>query len=77
MLLSHVCTPSQSPNPSLFTTVSWFGNLEGELLLSPNMEFLVTRPLHDPTDEPLRSLCAAEGCQCVEMTQIPDDALWS
>ena len=37
----HVLTPA--------LTVSWFGNLEGELLLSPNMEFLVTRPLHDPT----------------------------
>eukprot|EP01043_Picozoa_sp_COSAG02_P091399 COSAG02_NODE_28126_length_595_cov_4.127016_2_plen_35_part_01 len=22
---------------------SWFGNMEGELLLSPNMEFLVTK----------------------------------
>ena len=56
---------------------SWFDAAEGEPLLSPNMEFLVTKELHDPTDEPLRSLCAAEGCQAIEMRQIPSGALWS
>lgn len=50
---------------------SWFGNMEGELLLSPNMEFLVTKELHTPTEGPLA------GCRCIEMQQIPDDTLWS
>ena len=56
---------------------SWFGAAEGELLLSPNMEFLVTKELHDPTDEPLRTLCESQGCQAIEMRQIPSNALWS
>ena len=44
---------------------------EGELLLNPNMEFLVTKELHNPTKGPLR------GCRVIEMQQIPDDTLWS
>ena len=44
---------------------------EAELLLSPNMEFVVTRELHEPTEGPL---C---GCRVIEMQQIPDDTLWS
>ena len=44
---------------------------EDELLLSPNMEFLVTKELHTPADGPLR------GRQVIEMQQIPDDTLWS
>ena len=47
---------------------SWFGSGEGELLLNPNMEFLVTK---EPTEGPLR------GCRVIEMQQIPDDTLWS
>ena len=50
---------------------SWFGNMEGELLLSPNMEFLVTKEQHKPSDGPL------QGCNVIEMQQIPDDTLWS
>ena len=50
---------------------SWFGTMEGELLLSPNMEFLVTKEQHTPADGPLR------GCNVIEMQQIPDDTLWS
>ena len=50
---------------------SWFGNMEGELLLSPNMEFLVTKEQHMPSDGPLR------GCNVIEMQQIPNDTLWS
>jgi hypothetical protein len=50
---------------------SWFGTTEGELLLNPNMEFLVTKELHTPADGPLR------GCKVIEMQQIPDDTLWS
>lgn len=50
---------------------SWFGNAEGELLLSPNMEFLVTEEVHEPTDGPL------QGCRVIRMQQIPDDTLWS
>ena len=49
---------------------SWFGSTEGELLLSPNMEFLVTSPLHQPTESPLKQLCDATGCQVIEMTEI-------
>ena len=45
--------------------------MEGELLLSPNMEFLVTKERHMPSDGPLR------GCNVIEMQQIPDDTLWS
>ena len=44
---------------------------ESELLLSPNMEFLVTKTLHEPTEGALR------GCRVIEMQQIPDDMLWS
>ena len=44
---------------------------EAELLLSPNMEFLVTKELHEPSEGPLR------GCRVIEMQQIPDDTLWS
>jgi serine/threonine protein kinase len=44
---------------------------EAELLLSPNMEFLVTEELHEPSEGPLR------GCRVIEMQQIPDDTLWS
>ena len=44
---------------------------EAELLLSPNMEFVVTKELHEPTEGPLR------GCRVIEMQQIPDDTLWS
>ena len=45
--------------------------MEGELLLSPNMEFLVTKEQHTPSDGPLR------GCNVIEMQQIPNDTLWS
>lgn len=34
---------------------------EAELLLSPNMEFLVTKELLEPTEGPLR------GCRVIEM----------
>ena len=44
---------------------------EAELLLSPNMEFLVTKELYQPTEGALR------GCRVVEMQQIPDATLWS
>ena len=44
---------------------------EAELLLSPNMEFVVAKELHEPTEGPLR------GCRVIEMQQIPDDTLWS
>lgn len=44
---------------------------QGELLLSPNMEFVVTKTLHTPTTGALR------GCQCIEMQQIPDKTLWT
>ena len=50
---------------------SWFGSGEGELLLSPNMEFLVTKAIHTPSEGPLHE------CQCIEMQQIPDETLWS
>ena len=50
---------------------SWYGNTEGELLLNPNMEFLVTKELHVPEDGDLA------GCNVIEMTQIPRDGLWS
>ena len=52
---------------------SWFGTGEGELLLNPNMEFLVTKELHTPADGPPE----LRGCQVIEMQQIPDDTLWS
>ena len=44
---------------------------EGELLLNPNMEFLVTEELHSAADGPL------EGCNVIEMQQIPNATLWS
>lgn len=50
---------------------SWFGGSEGELLLSPNMEFVVTQELHTPREGILR------GCRVIEMQQIPDATLWS
>lgn len=50
---------------------SWFGGAEGELLLSPNMEFVVTKERHTPREGPLR------GCHVIEMQQIPDATLWS
>eukprot|EP01045_Picozoa_sp_COSAG04_P021203 COSAG04_NODE_2257_length_4433_cov_2.916244_1_plen_656_part_00 len=50
---------------------SYFGDAEGELLLNPNMEFLVTKELHSPADGPL------EGCNVIEMQQIPNATLWS
>jgi len=49
---------------------SWFG-AEQELLLSPNVEFLVTKELHESTDPALR------GCNVIELRQIPDATLWS
>ena len=39
---------------------------EAELLLSPNMEFVVTKPLF-----------MENGYRCIEMQQIPDETLWS
>ena len=42
----------------------------GELLLSPNMEFVVIKPLHRPTESPLKELCEVCGCQVIEMTEI-------
>ena len=50
---------------------SYYGNMEGELLLSPNMEFVVTKTLYTPDTGALR------GCRCIEMKQIPDGTLWS
>ena len=51
---------------------SWMGDVEGELLLNPNMEFIVTKELHVPTDGLLK------GCRVVEMMQCDGDAtLWS
>ena len=50
---------------------SWYGGSEGELLLSPNMEFVVTQELHTPREGDLR------GCRVIEMQQIPDATLWS
>eukprot|EP01043_Picozoa_sp_COSAG02_P080730 COSAG02_NODE_19343_length_886_cov_1.675985_1_plen_225_part_00 len=50
---------------------SWFGDTEGELLVSPNMEFLVTKSLHVPSSGPL------VGCNVIEMTQIQKQGLWS
>ena len=50
---------------------SCYGTTEGELLLSPNMEFLVTKEQHTPSDGPLL------GCNVIEIQQIPDDTLWS
>lgn len=44
---------------------------EAELLLSPNMEFVVTKEVHTPDSGPLR------GCRVIEMQQIPDDTLWT
>ena len=43
---------------------------EDELLLSPNMEFLVTKELYQPVEGALRD------CNVIEMQQIPDDTLW-
>ena len=50
---------------------SWFGTGEGELLLSPNMEFLVTKEQYTATEGML------SGCNVIEMQQIPSDTLWS
>ena len=50
---------------------SWFGGAEGELLLSPNMEFVVTKELHTPREG------ALDGSRVIEMQQIPDATLWS
>ena len=50
---------------------SWFGDAEGELLLSPNMEFVVTKELHTPEAGALRD------CRVIEMHEIPSDTLWS
>ena len=50
---------------------SWFGGEEREMLLNPNMEFVVTKKLHKPADGPL------EGCNVIEMQQIPNATLWS
>ena len=51
---------------------SWFGGEEGEMLLNPNMEFVVTKKLHKPaTGADLRD------CEMIEMQQIPDDTVWS
>ena len=49
---------------------SWFG-AEQELLLSPNVEFLVTKEQYTPTEGML------SGCNVIEMQQIPSDTLWS
>ena len=50
---------------------SWFGDAEGELMLSPNMRFVVTRQRHCPPDGPLAHSWV------IEMQQIPDQTLWS
>ena len=48
------------------------GDVEGELLLNPNMEFVVTKELRVPTDGLLK------GCNVIEMMQCDGDAtLWS
>lgn len=51
---------------------SWFGSAEGELLLSPNMEFLVTEEEHTPPEG-----AELAGCRVIRMQQIPDETLWS
>jgi hypothetical protein len=50
---------------------SWFGDAEGELMLSPNMRFVVRRQRHRPPDGPLAHSWV------IEMQQIPDQTLWS
>ena len=52
---------------------SWFGSDEGELLLNPNMEFVVTKELHEPSERPLHG----KGCRVIKLQQIPDDTLCS
>eukprot|EP01047_Picozoa_sp_COSAG01_P037753 COSAG01_NODE_3021_length_6710_cov_7.304644_4_plen_521_part_00 len=49
---------------------SWFPQ-ERELLLSPNMEFIVTKERHKSMQGALR------GSYVIEMQQIPDATLWS
>jgi hypothetical protein len=44
---------------------------EKELLLSPNMEFVVTKALHVPDSGEL------EGCNVIEMQQLSSTTLWS
>ena len=44
---------------------SWFGSDEGELLLSPNMEFVVTKP--EVRGNPYRNIRA----QCMEHGKEP------
>ena len=57
--------------PGTVQPFSWFGRAEGELLLNPNMEFVVTKELHTPSSG------APRGCKVIEMQQIADDTLWS
>jgi hypothetical protein len=57
-------------NAKNISQFSWFPQ-ERELLLSPNMEFIVTKVLHTPTHGALR------GSSVIEMQQIPDATLWS
>ena len=58
---------------------SWMRDAEGEMLLNPNMEFVVTKAAHTPTEQELseeEKLLA--GCSVIEMMQCDGDAtLWS
>jgi hypothetical protein len=45
---------------------SWFGDGEKELILSPNMQFLVTKPLYQQ-----------DGVNCLDLQQVPSDTVWS
>ena len=58
-------------NAKDITPFSWFGCGEGERLLSPNMEFVVTKERYTPRSGPLR------GHHVIEMQQIPNATLWS
>uniref|UniRef100_A0A7S4G5S8 NAD(P)(+)--arginine ADP-ribosyltransferase n=2 Tax=Eutreptiella gymnastica TaxID=73025 RepID=A0A7S4G5S8_9EUGL len=46
--------------------VSWFGAGEEELLLSPNMEFVVVNPLYD-----------RNGIRYLDLQQVPKNRIWS
>ena len=46
--------------------VSWFGKAEGEILLHPNMRFLVSKPMYQQ-----------DGYKFVDLQQIPMDVVWT
>jgi hypothetical protein len=45
---------------------SWFGENEKELVLSPNMEFVVTKTLYNH-----------EGINYLDLQQVPNEKIWS